>query len=216
MPRIFAPLVAGLVAFAALALPLAAPVEAQRLRPAQLTAEDRQDLQRIETYLNGIRTLSADFLQISQQGGIAKGKFYLSRPGKMRFEYEPPTPILMVADGNFLVYYDSMLKQTSHLPLSTTPVSLLVREQIRMSGDVTVTGVERGPGTLRVTLRQTKEPDQGAITLVFSDQPLQLLQWSVLDPQGQTTRVSLNNMRTDVRLSADLFRFSDPRLGASN
>ena len=216
MPRIFAPLVAGLVAFAALALPLAPPAEAQRLRPAQLTAEDRQDLQRIETYLNGIKTLSADFLQISQQGGIAKGKFYLSRPGKMRFEYEPPTPILMVADGNFLVYYDSMLKQTSHLPLSTTPVSLLVREQIRMSGDVTVTGIERGPGTLRVTLRQTKEPDQGAITLVFSDQPLQLLQWSVLDPQGQNTRVSLNNMRTDVRLSNDLFRFSDPRLGMPN
>jgi outer membrane lipoprotein-sorting protein len=216
MTPIFARLFAAALALAAVAGPLSAPAEAQRLKPAQLTDADRQDVARVETYLNSLRSLSANFLQISQQGGIARGKFYLSRPGKMRFEYEPPTPVLMVADGSFLVYHDSLLKQTSYLPLSTTPVGILVRDQIKLSGDLTITGIERGPGTLRITVRQTKDPDQGALTLVFGTQPLQLMQWAVLDPQGQTTRVSLDDMRTEVKLSSDLFKFVDPQMGTRN
>jgi len=193
----------------------AATAPTATVRPAPtalaLSPADRADLQRIETWLNTeMRSMKANFLQINDQGALARGTFYLQRPGKMRFEYDPPTPVLMVADGTFLVYHDSMLNQTSHIPLGTTPIGFLVRDQIKLSGDLTVTAFERGAGTLRVALRQSKDWDQGELTLVFSDKPLLLQQWTVLDPQKRTTRVSLVNIQLGGKYDSKLFYFATP------
>ncbi|MBY0431339.1 MAG: outer membrane lipoprotein carrier protein LolA, partial [Rhodospirillales bacterium] len=103
---------------AAMALLLAAPAWAAR--PVQLSAQDLADVQRVEDYLNGITTLQARFLQASPNGATAEGTAYISRPGKMRLAYDPPSPILVVADGRMLVYYDSELKETSYAPLDST------------------------------------------------------------------------------------------------
>lgn len=178
--------------------------------PRGLSPEDRADVARVEEYLNGIRTLSARFMQISENGGTAEGKLYLSRPGKLRLEYDPPVPILMVASGSFLVHYDKELKAVTHLPIDSTPAGLLVRERIALSGDVTVTKVERGPGSLRVTLVQSKDPQAGRITLVFSERPFVLSNWQVTDAQGSMTRVALIEPRTGMPLDPALFRFTDP------
>lgn len=200
-----------LIAAFALMVCTALPAGAQTAKPAVLSLQDRSDIARAETYLSGIRAMSAKFLQVNSDGGIARGLFYLQRPGKMRFEYAPPTPILMIADGLLLIYHNRELNETTNLPLGSTPVGILVRESVKLSDDVTVTRVERGPGVLRISLRKTSDPDQGELTLIFSDKPFRLEQWEVLDSQRKTTRVTLVDARLEDKLDSDLFIFRDPK-----
>jgi outer membrane lipoprotein-sorting protein len=201
------PLLAACVALVALAA-LPSPAAAAPPKPAQLNDQDRADIGRIEAYLNQLRTATASFLQLADNGGVARGKFFLSRPGKMRFEYDPPTPILMVSTGGSLVYYDSLLKQTSYLPIDSTPLGLLLRDNLKFGSEVTITQFERGPGTLRLTLVQTKDPDQGTLTLTFTDKPLALKQWTVVDAQRKATTVTLTELQTDMKLDPKLFQFT--------
>jgi outer membrane lipoprotein-sorting protein len=186
----------------------AAPARAQA--PAALSEQDRADLARIEAYLNELRTLEARFIQIAESGAAAEGLVQIDRPGRMRLEYDPPVPLLVVASGGQIVQFDKELRQASYLPLSATPAAILLRERVAFAGDVTVTRVERGPGTIRVTLVQTADPRAGRLTLIFSDRPLQLVSWQVVDAQGLTTRVSLADIRSGVALDPQLFVFRDP------
>src|SRR5581483_4109261 len=140
---------------------------------------------------DGIHTMQSKFLQFSDNGGMAAGKAYMSRPGKLRFEYDPPTKLLLVANNGILAYYDLGLQQESNVPLSATPLSILLNERVTLMGPVTVTKFERDAGTIRVTPQQTKDPSQGALTLIFQDKPLQLKQWIVLDAQNISTKVTL-------------------------
>jgi outer membrane lipoprotein-sorting protein len=188
-----------------------APAGAAPPRALQLTAEQQAELQKLTDYLNGIRTMTARFTQHSENGGLAEGQLYVQRPGHMRFEYDPPTPILLVADGNFVIYFDKSLEQTSYLPIGSTPAWFLLRNDIRLGGDVTVTGYERSPGAIRVTLVQTKDPDAGAVTLTFSDRPLELRQWSLVDAQGKRTTVALSDVRLGAPLDKNLFVFKEPK-----
>jgi len=187
------------LAFAPIASFAAAPVS------AALTPEDNADLKRIETYLGNIKTLQALFQQTNPDGSTAEGELYLSRPGKMRFEYQPPVQMLIVSDGNFVAVNDLELKSVQFFPVESTPVWFLLREAIKLSGDVTVTRFERGPKSLRVTCVQTKDPNSGAITLVFQDDPLVLKQWIVLDPQHRLTTVALIDPRQGVEVKPEMF-----------
>ena len=189
-----------------------APFAFAQQQPAQpLSAADRTDITRVETYLNGLRTMSARFLQVADNGATAQGQFYLSRPGKLRLEYDPPVSILLVSeDRGFLIHYDKNLRSVAYIPINSTPAGLLVRDKIALSGDLTVLAVERGPAALRVTVVQTKDPRAGRIMLVFSERPMQLTNWTIIDGQGQTTRVSLADARIDVQIDPAVFRFNPP------
>ncbi len=188
------------------------PPATAAVEPLRLTEADRADVARIEANLNGISTMQARFVQITSAGDYAEGRIFISRPGKLRLEYDPPTPILIIANGTWLTYFDSKLKQVSHVLLSSTPAALLVTEDLSLlSGGLTITGLERGAGTLRLTVVKTEEPAEGSITLVFSDRPLALKKWVVIDAQGLATTVSLLNPRTGLPLSPKLFHFKDPR-----
>lgn len=202
--------VLGVIATGAAATGAATFARAATPPAAQLDAAAQEDVKRVETYLNGIKTLQSRFLQISDNGGSAEGALYLSRPGRLRLDYDPPVPILLVTNGSFLVHYDKDLKSVTYLPIDSTPAGLLVKERIELAGDVTVTGVNRGPGVLRVSIVQTKEPQAGRLTLTFSDRPFALANWEVVDAQGLRTRVSLVEPRTGVSIDPALFRFTDP------
>ncbi|MDJ0386878.1 outer membrane lipoprotein carrier protein LolA [Roseomonas sp. E05] len=168
-------------------------------------------LKRIEAYLNSITTMRAHFLQIAQNGGAAEGTAYISRPGQMRFEYEPPEPLLLVAsDGQFL-YYDRELKQPTVVPVGSTPLGLLLRPQIRFGGDLEVLAVDRMGGFVGVTLHRRDAPAEGRLTLVFAEDPLELRQWIVVDSQGRQTRVTLSAIETGMKFDKLLFTFNDPR-----
>ncbi|HJN23931.1 MAG TPA: outer membrane lipoprotein carrier protein LolA [Rhodospirillales bacterium] len=187
------------------------PAAADSPRAAELSAADKADIGRVEDYLNGIATLNARFLQISTNGGYAKGAIYLWRPGRMRIEYDPPTPILIVADGSSLFYQDKDLGQISEVPIGATPASVLLDERIALlSGRFTIVGFERQARVLRLTMVKTEDAGEGRITLIFGDRPLVLKKWTITDAQGITTTVSLLKSRFGVPLKAELFQFEIP------
>ena len=169
-----------------------------------------EDVAQIESYLNRLRSLRADFVQINPDGGTATGKLYYERPDKMRLDYDPPSRLLIIANGLTLVYQDRRLKQVSRMFTSSTPLGFLLEDQVRLDGEVTVTDLERRGGELRVTLVQTDEPTQGSITLAFAEEPFELRRWTVIDPQGYGTHVVLERLETDVRLDRELFVFRRP------
>lgn len=176
-----------------------------------LTAQDRADLGRIEVYLNGLRTLKARFLQIAPDGRTSQGNAWIDRPGRLRFEYDPPSPFLLVAGHGLVVFHDKKLNQTNNFPLSQTPLGILLADNLKLSGDLTVTAIDRQPGLIQVTTQRTGSPNDGSLTLVFADAPLALRQWAVIDGQRQETRVSLFNVTLGGRFESSLFEFVDPK-----
>ncbi|MEH6405064.1 MAG: outer membrane lipoprotein carrier protein LolA [Sneathiella sp.] len=177
---------------------------------AELSADDRADIARVETYLNTISSLKSRFLQINAAGEIAQGDLYMRRPGRMRFEYEPPAQILIVADGTWLVFHDKELNETTRIPLYSTPISVLLKKDVKLDGDVKVVSVEKEANTLRINIISTDDPEEGGLTLVFSDKPLKLRKWLMTDPQGSATSVSLSDVERGIKLKPELFTFFDP------
>ena len=187
-------------------LALSAPLPARAFTP---TPADRADIARIEAYLTGLRTLKARFLQVAPDGGLSHGTAWLSRPGRLRFEYDPPAPFLLVAGQTGLIFHDSSLRQTSNIPLSRTPLGILLADRTKLSGDVTVTGIERLPGQIHVALVRTGAPGDGTLVLTFADNPLALRQWRVIDAQRKETRISLSNIQLGGQFDPRLFEFQD-------
>jgi outer membrane lipoprotein-sorting protein len=129
----------------------------------------------------------------------------------MRFDYDPPEPLLLVASGGQVMMFDRELRQPTTVPASSTPLGLLLRDPIRLSGDVTVSATERRGGFLHVALHRTGAPAEGRLTLSFSEEPMQLRQWTVVDAQGRETRVTLYEIDTAARPDLRIFDFNDPR-----
>ena len=177
---------------------------------ADLSLEDRAATARVEKYLNDISTLKADFVQISPDGTTASGKFYLERPGRLRFTYNPPEENFVVADGLFIYFWDSKLRQQTNSPIGATLADFILRKKIKLSDDVTVTKVEKANNALKVTLVQTKDPGMGGLTFTFAEKPFVLVSWTVLDASGQTTTVALSDVQTGLELDPDLFYFRAP------
>lgn len=173
--------------------------------PMTLSSDDKADLKRVGAYLDGIHTMRARFQQVAAGGGLASGKIFLRRPGLMRVEYEPPVPVLLVADGLWVNYYDSDLDQLTQIPIAQTPIWFLLQESISFSPAITVTRIERSPGALRVSVYQTENPDAGSASLTFADDPLQLKQWTIKDSRGTEVAIALQDAIFGGALSNDLF-----------
>jgi outer membrane lipoprotein-sorting protein len=163
-------------------LSLASPLRAQTAPPAL----DRAAIARVEQYLNGLTSFRARFLQIAQNGGQATGVAWIVRPGRMRFDYDAPEPTLLVASSGQVLMYDRELRQPTIVPANSTPLGVLLRDPIRLSGDITVTATERRGGFL------------------------ELRQWAVVDAQGRETRVTLYEIDTTTRADPRLFDFNRP------
>ena len=176
---------------------------------AVLSPQDTADLQRVATYLNGIRTMYARFRQVASSGGVANGQLWMARPGRMRFEYDPPTQILLLADMFYVYYVDKELAEMSKVGLKSTPAWLLLRDPITFD-DLIVTRFERGANALLIAVVEKADPDKGSLTMVFSDRPLALRQWAIVDQQRKTTTVSLYDERFGVALDPKLFVYQDP------
>jgi outer membrane lipoprotein-sorting protein len=200
--------VAATFALAAMLVPALA--EAGEPPPAvALSAQDTVDLQRVAAYLNGIRTMYARFRQVASNGGVTTGQLWMARPGRMRFEYDPPAQILLLADMFYVYYVDKELVEMSKVGLKSTPAWLLLRDPITFD-DLIVTRFDREANVLRIAVVEKADPDKGSLTMVFSDRPLALRQWSIVDQQRKTTTVSLYDERLGVALDPKLFVYQDP------
>jgi outer membrane lipoprotein-sorting protein len=178
--------------------------------PVPLTAQDSAELQRIAAYLQGIRTMTAKFHQAVAKGGDATGNVWVARPGKMRFQYDPPNELLMLADAFYIYSWDPELKSMNKVGLRSTPAWFLLRDPISFTGDVAVTRFEHSGNTVRVSVVQAAEPDQGSLTMEFTENPLVLRQWVVVDQKGRATTVALSDVQFGMALDPKLFQYQDP------
>ena len=208
-----------LLALAALALaaagpppgvPAAPPPPGRAAAAPPLASADRAEIARIEAYLNSLHTLKAHFLQVAPSGAISEGTAWLARPGRMRFQYGAPSPLLLVAGHGVVLFHDASLHQTSTIPLDRTPLGILLAPEIHLGGPVAVTALRRLPGEIALTLVRRATPAEGSLTLVFTTDPLALRQWTVTDAQHQRTTVTLENVETGGSFAPDRFAFPNP------
>jgi outer membrane lipoprotein-sorting protein len=192
---------------------LASPQEATAAPPpppVALSPQDSAELQKIAAYLDGIHTMTARFAQATASGGAATGSVWLARPGKMRFQYDPPNELLLLADMFYLYSWDPELKTMNKVGLKSTPAWFLLRQPISFTDGVTVTRFEHSGNTIRITVVESAEPDAGSLTMVFSDNPVALRQWTVVDQQGRVTNVSLSEQQYGMALDPTLFQYRAP------
>lgn len=176
---------------------------------APLTVQDRAELQRIAAYLNSIGTMTARFHQRAANGGTASGWLWMERPGRMRFQYDPPNPILLIADRFYVYYIDTQLAEVSEVGLKSTPAWFLLRVPITFD-DLEVTRYERAGDILQITVVDPKEPDKGSLSMTFTENPLSLRQWTVVDQQRHVTNVSLSQQQFGMALDPNLFVYQNP------
>ncbi|WP_324822087.1 outer membrane lipoprotein carrier protein LolA [Brevundimonas sp.] len=191
---------------AALAAVAALPAHAQ----TSLSAEDRAVLARAQTYLQGLTSAQGTFVETSG-AQRREGRFYLQRPGKMRFEYTNPAGLLVVSDGNNVKRYDPRLENFQQVPLSQTPLSTFLARTVRLDQGVRIDRVTRmESGAFAITARDARRPNDGSVVLAFAGNPLRLQEWTIRDAQGGATRTQLTTLRPASGLAASLFQLRDP------
>jgi outer membrane lipoprotein-sorting protein len=171
-----------------------------------------EDLKEIENYLNSITNLSANFVQ-EVNGEVVEGKFYLSRPGKMRIEYLAQPKIIIVVNGSVLSYVDVELDEVSHLSTNTTPASFLTRPNISFSAkDVVVRNVKKTEDKITVSLMKKNRKEAGEFSLTFKNNPLQFIKMEVKNDLGEIVKVSLNNINYPTTIASNNFVIKNKEL----
>jgi len=173
---------------------------------------DAAVVDKVTGYLEELGTLTGDFRQVAPSGAISTGRFYLRRPGMLRFEYDAPTPLLIVASGGIVYVRDEALETTDSYPVGKTPLKFLLRKKVTL-GDARVIGVDRGVDTVAVTFASQEDETQGELTIIAKAPDLMLSRWIVRDLQNGITEVTLSNVVTGEKLANRLFRA--PEAGGS-
>ncbi len=183
-----------------------AAVEAAQSATPLIGEEQTKAVQRINAYFNNITNLQGSFEQVDSTNKQSSGRFYVQRPGKIRFDYAPPSALRIVADGSHLAIEDSDLKTVEKYPIQSTPFRFLLTEAVDLDRDARIVGVESQEGTLAVTLEDKSGDAAGSIKLIFeSASDLKLKEWIITDAQGLTTRVTVTDMVSGRKVAADFF-----------
>lgn len=185
----------------------------QKERPGPLDAQQRALVERINGYLTSVHTLIGDFVQVGPDGRRTEGKFYLQKPGRMRFEYNDPNPLELIADGKSVAIRDRRLATQDLLLLSQTPLRFLLSERIDLLKEGNLVNVYQDEVFVTVVIDE-KQTIGGThrLMLMFSPKDSQLKQWTVTDPQGYDTTVALYNIDTSRKPDPGLFRINYERL----
>lgn len=210
----------SLAAIAALlALPLAASAQDLRPRtgvtsnlaaPTSIEGAEREAaLARANASLNAITRMQGRFVQAAPDGSRAGGQFYLERPGKLRFEYDPPATMLIVSDGNVVALRDTALRTTDRTPLESTPLNLILGARINLERDARIVRVSESGPWLLVTAQDRSGQTDGRITLNFYGPEAELRSWDVIDATGARTRITLQDVTQPASLARSLFRLED-------
>ncbi|WP_370634941.1 outer membrane lipoprotein carrier protein LolA [Cognatishimia sp. MH4019] len=183
------------IATALLGISLALPAQAEKL-----------SLNAISNYLNGLQTAKGAFTQINGDGTISTGTIYIKRPGRVRFEYNPPEASLVMAGGGQVAVFDARSNQPpEQYPLSRTPLSIILQRNVNLAQAQMVTGHGYDGTSTTVTAQDPENPDYGSIQMVFTDSPVELRQWVITDNAGGQTTVVLGDLEKGVTLPARLF-----------
>lgn len=187
-----------------------AAVEATDAPTPLIGAEQAEAVNRINAYFNDITNLQGHFEQVDPNSKRTSGRFYVQRPGKIRFDYAPPSALRILADGHSLAIEDSDLKTVEKYPIKSTPFRLLLTDTVDLGRDSRIVGVERQDGTLAISLEDRGGEAAGRIKLYFNANPeLELKEWVITDAQGLTTRVTVNNIVAGRRVATGWFDSKD-------
>jgi outer membrane lipoprotein-sorting protein len=176
--------------------------------PAAFDAKQRALVNRVSTYLTSVQVLTGTFVQISPDGRRAGGHMYIQKPGKVRFEYDPPSPIDIIADGQNVIVRDSQLDTRNSYPLSQTPLRFLLADRIDLLQDTNVIGVTADEAFVSVLIEE-KQAFVGTnrLLMMFDAKDYRLKQWTVTDVQGFDTTIAVSNLDTSKKPDPNLFRF---------
>lgn len=180
-------------------------VPGRDLQASPLSPEETTAVEELSGYFNSFKTLRGEFTQVSPQGRVSTGVFYLSKPGRLRFEYAPPNPFLVVSDGSWVVIENRKHKTTDQYPLAATPLKLLLSEEINLLEEADVKSVETTAGVATISVEDRNRAIPGKLVLVFDTNRKELAQWIVEDAKGKRTTISLANLETGVEPDPKLF-----------
>jgi outer membrane lipoprotein-sorting protein len=182
------------------------------LLSGNVMAQTTEDLNKIENYLNNMQSLEASFVQMASNGTTSEGKIYIAKPSKIRMEYNAPTSVLIVGNGDYVVFNDMELDQVTNIDYEDIPATMILSNNIKIDNkDLKVSDFYKDDGVTSVTLEYEKDKSVGPITLVFSNSPFELKQWKIIDPQSIEVTLSLYNINKDANLDEALFKFNNPR-----
>ena len=163
-------------------------------------------LSEISGYLNSFTTAKAGFRQINADGSVSTGTLYLQRPGRARFDYDPPDNGVVIAGGGQVAIFDPVSNQPpEQYPLARTPLKIILARRIELSRERMVVGMDSSEDTTTVIAQDPERPEQGRIRLIFSENPVALQGWVIINEAGQPTRVGLGELQTGMRLPSSLF-----------
>jgi outer membrane lipoprotein-sorting protein len=178
---------------------------------------NREIVERANAYFTNLTTLVADFTQVGGDGRRQGGTLYLQRPGKVRFEYDPPATLEVIADGSSVAVRDKKLVTQDLYSISQTPLKFLLREQVNLGQDIAIRGVTTDTDSVRVSLEDRSTlGGTSRITLYFDPKVESLTQWRIVDPQGFQTAVILNKSQRGRRMDPDLFKIQYEAIVGSN
>jgi len=176
------------------------------LNRTKLTSQQKQTVIQINTYLNKLTDLKGRFLQVNPDDSQQKGKFYLKRPGRIRFDYSPPSLQRIMSDGKFLIIEDRDINTVDKFPLKNTPFRILLAAQVNIVRDAFIKNVIETDELTSIILIDRNGSAIGQIELVFTKDPIfELKEWKVIDTQGQTTRVILSHLNFSDKIDKKLF-----------
>ena len=184
---------------------------------ATFDANQKAQAARVSSYLSSLQTLVGNFVQVASDGSKTKGDFYIQKPGKLRFEYDAPSPIAIIADGSSLAVRDTKLATQDIYPLSQTPLRFLLSDRIDLLKDTNVVNVMADDVYISVTIEEKQALiGTSRLMLMVGAKDFQLRQWTVTDPQGFDTTVAVYNLDTTKKLDPNLFKITysdrpDPR-----
>ena len=174
---------------------------------ATFTADQKAAAARVSAYLSSLQTLAGNFVQVGPDGSRSTGNFYIQKPGKVRFEYDPPSPIAMISDGSSLAVRDTKLATQDIYPLSQTPLRYLLSDRIDLMKDTNVVSVTSDDLYISVTIEEKQALiGTSRLMLMLGAKDGQLKQWTVTDPQGYDTTVAIYNLNTTAKLDPGLFK----------
>lgn len=164
------------------------------------------DVSAVEAYLRALRSAEGAFRQTNSDGSTQTGRFYLAKPGRIRFEYDSPAGAMVIADGVNVAVFDPKSNRVSQrYPLGRTPLSLLLRENLSLREPGMVQGAVRDASGVNITVVDPRTPGEGRMIMTFAENPVALSQWVVVTKAGQRTAVALTGMRAGVALDRSLF-----------
>ena len=187
---------------------ITAPMEKED-RIVRLSPDQVATITRLEAYLNELSTVKSRFVQISTRGNFAEGDLFLSRPGRIRFEYDPPHPVLLIADGHSFLYYDRDLKNATFIPMEDSPLWFLIQDQVSLTNEIDIVSIIEQDATIALTLKGESMEDVGEVTLVFSDEPVSLRKWVMTDAEGTVVQVALIEPEFSVPIENNVFSYRD-------